>query len=286
MKINKCFRSMAGSHDSSSPRAPTGERIALACVTAALMSLAACGGGGGGTPAPAPVEETPPPPPPAVVVNPLPTGTGIVTFTQGSAGGEFVVVNPTTGALTKLSTPCDTNEAGFTSADLDPDGIVIGAATDLYKVDMVSGVCVKLADAPVVIEQLAVAPSGKIYTFSRHSLDLHILSADGKTVESTLAVTGTSELKGLDFGPDGSLYLLAYLDGSSTDIGVFKVDLTTGVATQQYLATNVAGDIDIDGSNVLRVAGLNAMNTINNANGAVIGTVAPGGTTGGPLVYR
>lgn len=293
---------------SSNPLLRKAGRLTLAVAVAA--ALAACGGGGGGGDA-APVQNTqettqnenanpnPNPnndntnnPPPATTIAALPVGYGIASFSWAGVGvGEFVHVDGATGAVTKMSTPCHTNDQGFSSLDTRPDGVVVGAASDLYLVDMVSGDCEKLATPPVPLGAVAVAADGKIHgiSLSRNSsgqFELHVLDAAG-TGLSSVALSGADLgfVKGIDFTPEGKLYMSAYDD--TTGYHVYEVDTATGQLTIKFDTTLLAGDIDIDSSGKLRSSGTNqTVYTLDISNGAVLGTLPTDRLTERLMVYR
>ena len=280
----------------------------LTLAVAVTAALAACGGGGGGggggDPAPAQsaaqTESTSPnnnsnnPPPatpaPAPTIAALPTGSGIASFSWGTVG-EFVHVDGATGAVTRMSTPCHTNDQGFSSLDTRPDGVVIGAASDLYLVDMASGECEKLATPPVPVGALAVAADGKIHGISLNrnaggQFELHVLDAAGNGLSSaTLSGADLGFVKGIDFTPDGKLYMSAY--DNTTGYHVYEIDTATGQLTARFTTTLLAGDIDIDSTGKLRSSGTNqTIYTLDITNGAVLGALPTDRVTERLMVYR
>lgn len=248
----------------------------LTAAIATAVALAACGGGGSGD-----------------SIGPLPAGTGVVSFSFGSDGGQIVKVNGTTGAVTRLATPCATNDVGFTAADTRPDGYVLAVAGDLYLVDLTHDVdCRKVAAMPVPMQLIAVAADGKVYTVptDTDASGLYMLyTLDGTTgkVLSTVELTGAplDFVKGMDFGPDGTLFLSAH--DSATGYHVYAIDLVSGALTPRFATTDLANDIDIDSQGLLRSnAASQHVYTIDITSGSVVEALATDRQTEKFLVYR
>lgn len=290
---------------SSNPLLRKAGRLTLAVAVAA--ALAACGGGGGGDDA-APVQNTetqnehanpgnndnnPPSPPPATTIAALPVGYGIASFSWAAVSvGEFVHVNGTTGAVTKMSTPCITNDQGFRSVDTRPDGVVVGAATDLYLVDMVSGDCEKLATPPAPIGWVAVAADGKIHGIgldrnTSGQIELHVMDAAGNGLSSVpLIGANLGFVKGIDFTPDGKLYMSAF-DDDTAKYYIYEVDTATGQLTIKFETTGLSGDIDIDSTGKLRSGGATPMvYTLDISNGTVLEALPTDRLIERLMVYR
>lgn len=284
-------------HDSESVIARLPRLRTLAMVAVVAAALAACGGGsssasnsaasssgtgtgtGGAT---APSTDT---------IAPLPSGSGITTFSFGTVG-EFVHVDATTGAVTRLSNPCSTTDQGFTALDARPDGRVVAVASDLYLVDVQSGACQKLMTAPQALRLVAVAADGSMYTIADAPdadgrFVMIVFDAAGTSVLAQHALTGANLgfVKGIDFGPDGTLYLSAHDEGIGYQ--VFTVDPATGALAAKFPTHNLAGDIDVDANGRLRSNGVDqTVYTIDVATGAVLQALPTDRLTERLMVYR
>ncbi len=277
----------------------------LTLAVAVAAALAACGGGGGGgdaSPTQNTEQSTPNEntntgnpgtdnPPQTHTIAPLPVGTGIASFSWGTVG-EFVRVDGSTGAVTKMSNPCGTTYQGFTGIDTRPDGVVVGVTSEhLHLVDMVTGECEQLATPPVPMGVVAVAADGKIHTVSLNANDngkfvLYVLDAAG-SVLSSAELTGTNLdfIKGIDFAPDGKLYMSAH--DAMLGYQIFEIDPTTGNTTARFATSLLAGDIDIDSTGKLRSSSTNqTIYTIDISNGAVVGALPTDRVTEHLMVYR
>jgi hypothetical protein len=189
-----------------------------------------------------------------IIIPALPPGAG--TFVQLPAALPFVAVNATTGATSAQAPSC----ASHSAADLMPDGVVLAASAQagtLSQVDVVAGTCKALFSVAEPMAAIAVAANGVVHLLSVASAEgasqLYRYAANGSLV-SKQAVSGVSGVngvanltapQGMDFAPDGALYV-------TQQGAVWQLDPATGVGTLKASGINTSGDFDIDAAGLLR----------------------------------
>jgi len=229
-----------------------------------LSSLAACSGGGSEadtTPAPAPT------PAPSVPV--MADG----TYIQLAGSNAFYRIE-TSGITVALSPTC----FNFTGADADPNGAMLAvspADSNVREVDPVSGQCHVRFATPVPMKAIAVAAGGDVVTVSatqQFGQDvMYLFAPDGK-LKNYVGVAGTAQgtslpglrvVEGMDFGPDGALYVsdhgLLFADQTgSSFLGnvsrLSKIDPMTGTGDLVFLTPKISavGDFDIGPDGTMR----------------------------------
>lgn len=205
----------------------------------ALSILSACGGGG---------EE-------ADTVEPLPAGSGVY-FTNGSSGGDnanFYRVDAVSGntALQAIGAGADSpgiNQCPAIAAlDLRPDGMVLAVALRtavIFEADTRNTLCRQLATLPEPMRAVAVRADGRIHTVSTTTNKLYQLDGQGRVLASTAllcpAFAPTCPVRGMDFGPDGTLY--AIVAGGLWS----RIDPASGQLTTLKTGVGLSDDFDID----------------------------------------
>jgi hypothetical protein len=184
----------------------------------------------------------------------LAAGSGL--FVQSAAELPFVGINASTGATQRQAASCALHSA----ADLMPDGVVLAASSaqsTLTQVDVATGRCITLFRVAEPMAAMAVSAGGVVHLLSEASAagarQLYRYGADGvlvsrQAVSGTATVAGVPNLtapEGMDFAPDGTLYV-------SQGGAVWQLDPSTGVGTLRATGVLIIGDFDIDASGLLR----------------------------------
>jgi REJ domain/PKD domain len=225
-----------------------------------------------------------------IIIPPLAVGAG--TFAQAPAALPFVRVDGSTGATSAQAASCVAHSA----ADLASDGVVLATSAQqatVNQVDLVAGRCKRLFGVAEPMAAIAVAANGVVHLLSEASTggarQIYRYAADG-TLLSKQAVSGSSTVagvvslsapQGMDFAPDGTLYV-------SQQGTVWQLDPATGVGTFRASGINTGGDFDIDSAGLLRTINAGQLNVYRVSDWGLDRsvTVQGGSLGGGPLVYR
>jgi len=224
-------------------------------AAALLIGLAACGG---------PQDEASPVP-------------GVPALANGTyvqlAGSAFYRIE-TDGTTTTLAPGC----LAFSGADLDPLGVALAvspAQPEVREVDPVSGQCHLRFATPVPMKAIAVAADGRVVTVAadqQFGQDvMYVFTAAGKPIVYSgvagdgdgSSIVGLRSVEGMDFGPDGKLYVsdhgLLYADPSSGSLlgnrtRLSVIDPMTGRGALVFLTPRIdaVGDFDIAADGTLR----------------------------------
>lgn len=184
----------------------------------------------------------------------LAAGSGL--FVQSAAELPFVGINAITGSTRLQAASCGSHSA----ADLMPDGVVLAtssALSTLTQVDVATGRCITAFAVAEPMAAIAVSASGVVHLLSEASAagvrQLYRYGADGvwvsrQAVSGTAPVAGVPNLttpEGMDFAPDGTLYV-------SQRGALWQLDPGTGVGTLRATGIPTSGDFDIDAAGLLR----------------------------------
>jgi hypothetical protein len=220
----------------------------------------------------------------------LAAGSGL--FVQSAAELPFVGINAITGSTQLQAASCGSHSA----ADLMPDGVVLAtssALSTLTQVDVATGRCTTAFAVAEPMAAIAVSASGVVHLLSEASSagvrQLYRYGADGvwlsrQAVSGTATVAGVPNLttpEGMDFAPDGTLYV-------SQQGALWRLDPSTGVGT--LLATGIltSGDFDIDAAGLLRSIQDGQLRLIRSSDWTVDRSVVIQGraVTAGAVVHR
>lgn len=220
----------------------------------------------------------------------LAAGSGL--FVQSAAELPFVGINASTGATQRQAASCALHSA----ADLMPDGVVLAASaaqSSLTQVDVATGRCITLFRVAEPMAAIAVSASGVVHLLSVASTSgarqLYRYGADGallsrQAVSGTATVAGVPNLtapEGMDFAPDGSLYV-------SQGGAVWQLDPSTGVGTLRATGVLTSGDFDIDATGLLRSIQGGQLRVVRTGDWALDSSLVILGPTltGGAVVHR
>jgi len=224
----------------------------------------------------------------------LAAGSGF--FVQSAAElpfvGIIVGINASTGATQRQAASCALHSA----ADLMPDGVVLAASSaqsTLTQVDVATGRCITLFRVAEPMAAIAVSASGVVHLLSVASSSgarqLYRYGADGallsrQAVSGTATVAGVPNLtapEGMDFAPDGTLYV-------SQGGAIWQLDPRTGVGTLRATGVLTSGDFDIDATGLLRSIQGGQLRVIRTSDWALDSSLVILGPTltGGAVVHR
>jgi chitinase len=260
-------------------------RIELAADVIGLYVLSLVVSDGLGASAGATVTITATEPVPA-----LAAGSGM--FVQSAAELPFVGINAITGSTRLQAASCGSHSA----ADLMPDGVVLAtssARSTLTQVDVATGRCTNLFPVAEPMAAIAVSASGVVHLLSEASVagvrQLYRYGADGvwvsrQAVSGTATVAGVPNLttpEGMDFAPDGTLYV-------SQQGALWRLDPGTGVGTLRATGVLTSGDFDIDAAGLLRSIQDGQLHLIRSSDWTVDRSVVIQGRaiTAGAVVHR
>ncbi len=220
----------------------------------------------------------------------LAAGSGL--YVQPPGERPFVAINGTTGLAQLQAGSCELHSA----ADLMPDGVVLAASAIrgvLTQVDVATGRCLTLFPVAEPMAAIAVSASGVVHLLSEASSagsrQLYRYAADGRLISrqavsgstTTPGVPGLTAPQGMDFAPDGTLYV-------SQGGAVWRLDPNTAVGTLSATGIGIGGDFDIDTTGMLRTVQAGQLRVIRTSDWALDSTLPVGGApvSAGALVYR
>ena len=220
----------------------------------------------------------------------LATGSG--TFLQTPSALPFVGINGTTGLAQAQAASCGVHSA----ADLMPDGVVLATSaqlSSLTQVDVPTGRCTTLFPVAEPMAAIAVSAGGVVHVLSAASTAgvrrLYRYGADGvlisvQAVSGSTTAVGVANLtvpEGMDFAPDGTLYV-------SQQGAIWQLDPNSGVGTLRAAGINTSGDFDIDATGLLRTVRAGQLNVIRTSDWGLGSAVTVQGVTAvaGAAVHR
>ncbi len=226
-------------------------------------------------------------------VSALAAGSGL--FVQSPGGLPFVGISSTTGTTQLQAASCGQHSA----ADLMPDGVVLATSallSTLTQVDVTSGRCTTLFAVAEPMAAIAVSPGGVVHLLSVASTagtagtrQLYRYGANGvlisrQAVSGLATASGVPNLtapEGMDFAPDGTLYV-------SQRGAIWRLDPSTGVGTLIATGLDTSGDFDIDATGLLRSIQAGQLRVIRSSDWALDRSITPLGATvsAGAVVYR
>ncbi len=180
---------------------------------------------------------------------------------QFQSPATFYAINTVTGAGTVIG---NTNSFIQAMDYRTSNAVLYGASYSLTTINVVTASVTTIAPLPDLMISIAFSPSDQLYAVSYSGTSLYAQNpVTGGTLSSVL-LTGTvfasgevlfpGEIRGIDFGPDGTLYGVGF--------GLYTINPLTGVATRiTPLGMDITGspsgamlfnDIDFGADGVLR----------------------------------
>jgi len=213
----------------------------LAAALVLAMGLSACGGD----------DDAP-------TIEPLASGAGsyfAIDFLSSTA--SFYKLNEFSGEVEVVTSLSEGAEGTLrcpvlVALDSRADGMTLAVArrsAALYESDPRNALCRLIATLPETMAALAVRADGRIFTVSATTNRLYQFDAQGRQLAvATLlcASVGACPVRGLDFGPNGTLYAIVAPGLWS------RIDTATAQLVSIRTGVGLSDDFDIDAQGLVR----------------------------------